>query len=110
MDFYSNLNIFYQTSPNFEGKLTSFVPILAKNTCVCGCKPVIDYSKLNTSLLERFMKPGIETIDTFLLQPHHFLPNKYPSWGKPAKFCCCFGPKHMCAWFGTGAIPFQLQC
>ena len=34
MDFYSNLVIFYQTSPHTEGKLTSFVGVLAKKTCV----------------------------------------------------------------------------
>ena len=30
MNFYSNLTIFYQTSPHFEGKWTRFVAILAK--------------------------------------------------------------------------------
>ena len=34
MNFFSNLTIFYQTSPHFEGKWTRFVANLAK-THVC---------------------------------------------------------------------------
>ena len=47
MNFYSNLTIFYQKSPHFEGKGTRFVAILAQNTCVCGYKPGLYYSKVN---------------------------------------------------------------
>ena len=47
MNFYSNLTIFYLTSPHFEGKLTSFVAILAQNRCVCGSRPELYYSKGN---------------------------------------------------------------
>ena len=35
MNFYSNLTIFYETSPHFEGKRTRFVAVLAQNTRVC---------------------------------------------------------------------------
>ena len=47
MNFYSNLTIISPTNPNFEGKLISFVAILAQNTCVCGCRPGLYYSKVN---------------------------------------------------------------
>ena len=50
MEFYSNLIIFYQTSPHFGEKLTSFVAVLARNTGLCGCRPVIYYSKVNIRL------------------------------------------------------------
>ena len=73
MDFYSNLTIFYETSPHFEGKWTRFVAVLAQNTRVCGCRPELYYSKVNIGLLGRFMKPGMGIIDNFLVQPHHFL-------------------------------------
>ena len=35
MNFYSNLTIFYETSPHFEGKWTHFVAIPAQNRYVC---------------------------------------------------------------------------
>ena len=41
------------------------------------------------------MKPGMGTIDEFLLQPHHFLPSQSPFWSKIDKFCYCFGHRHM---------------
>ena len=47
MDFYSNLAIFSQKSPNFEGKLTRFVTVLAQNTCMCGWRPVLYYPNVN---------------------------------------------------------------
>ena len=78
MDFYSKIIIFYQTGPHFGGKLTSFVAILAQNTCVCGFRPVLYYFKVNISLLERFMKPGMGIVDGFLLQPHHFILTQSP--------------------------------
>ena len=87
MDFYSNLIIFYQSGPIcFGGKLTSFVAILTKNTCVCGCRPVLYYFKVNVSLLERFMKPGMGIIDNFLLQPRHFYQANPNFGGKSTSF------------------------
>ena len=110
MYFYSNLIIFYQTGPHFGGKLTSCVAILAKNTCVCGCRPVLYYCKVNIIILERFMKPEMGIIDNFLLQPRHFLPSQSQFWRKIDKFCGCSGPKHMCACLQTGtSIPLELQ-
>ena len=41
------------------------------------------YFEDNISVLERFMKPRIGTIENFLLQFHHFLPIQSPCWGKP---------------------------
>ena len=35
MNLYSKLTIFYQNRPPIRGKLTSFVTVLAQNTCVC---------------------------------------------------------------------------
>ena len=62
----SNFSIFYQISPHVGGKLTSFVAVLAQNTCVWGCRPMLYYSKVNIILLERFMKPGWESwIDVY---------------------------------------------
>ena len=66
MDLYSNLAIFYQNSPHFGGKLTSFAADLAQITCVCGCRPVFHYSKVNIRLLGGFKKPKIGMIDRFL--------------------------------------------
>ena len=109
MDVYSNLAIFYQTSPHFGEKWTSCVAILAQNTWVCGRKPVIYYYKVNISLLGRFMKPGLATKDRFLVQSCHFLPVRSPFWRKTGKFCCCFGSKHTCAWVQSGTVPFELQ-
>ena len=34
--FQSNLTILYQANPHFGGKRTSFVAVLAQNTCVWG--------------------------------------------------------------------------
>ena len=51
MYFYSDLTIFYQTSPYLGEYLTSFVGVLAQNTLMCGCRPVIYYSKVNTRVL-----------------------------------------------------------
>ena len=109
MDFYSNLIIFYQTGPHFGGKLISFVAILAKNTCVCGCRPVLYYFKVNISLLEMFMKPGMGIIDNFLLQPRHFVPSQTQYWRNIDKFCSCSGPKHMFILLQTDTMPFKLQ-
>ena len=47
MNFYSNLTIISLTNPNFEGKLTNFVAVLAKNTCFCEYTPGLYYSKVN---------------------------------------------------------------
>ena len=76
--FQSNLTIFCKASPHFGQKWTSFVAILAQNTCLCGCRLILYQFKFNISLLSRFMKPTIGIIDEFLLQPHHFLSNKSP--------------------------------
>ena len=95
MDFYSNLTIFYQTSPHFGGKLTSFVTVLAENQCVCGDRPVLYCSKVNISVLERFMKSGMGIIDGFLLQPHHFLSNQSPFWRKTNTLCSCVSQTHV---------------
>ena len=81
-----------------------------KHMCVCGYRPVMYYSKVNISLLRRFMKAELGVMDNFILQPHHFLPSQSPFWRKTDNFCCCFGSKCMCAWFWTGAMPFELQC
>ena len=44
-------SFFYQTGPHFDQKLTTFVTILAKNICLCGCRTVLYYFKINISLL-----------------------------------------------------------
>ena len=80
MDFYSNLAIFYQTSLRFGGRLTSCVAVLDQNTCVWDCRPVLYYFKVNISLLERFMKPGMGIMAKFLLQRHHFPPSHSPQF------------------------------
>ena len=82
MDFYSNLTIFSQTSPHFGGKLTSFVTVLAQNTHVRGCRPVLYYLKVNISSLGRFLKPVMGIMDKCLLQPRHFLSSQSPFWRK----------------------------
>ena len=63
-----------------------FVTIPAQNTCVCGHKPALYYSKVSVSVLERFMKPGMGIIDNFLLQTHHLLQSKSTFWGKATNF------------------------
>ena len=95
--------------PRFGWKMTSFVAILAKNTYVCGYRPVLYYFNVNIGLLERFMKPGMGIIDKFLLQPCHFLPSQSQFWREIDKFCGCSGPKDMCAWLQTGTLPLELQ-
>ena len=89
---------FISNSPIFGGKLTSFVAVLAQNTCVCGCRPGLYYSKVNIGWLERFMKPGMGIMDNFPVQPHHFLQSQPSFWRKMDVFCGCCGPKHMCVW------------
>ena len=73
---------FCKASPHFGGKWTSFVAVMAQNTCVYDCRLILYQFKFNISLLSRFMKPMMRIIDEFLLQPHHFLPNKSPFWRK----------------------------
>ena len=81
MGFYSNLTIFYQTSPHFEGKWTSFVAVLTQNTYVCGCRPELYYPKVNIGyLLGRFMKPGMGIMDNLPVQPHYFLQSQSCFW------------------------------
>ena len=79
--------IFYQNCPHIWGKLTSFVIVLAQNTCLCV---VIDQyyiiPKFNISALERFTKPGMGIMDKFLLQIYHLLPSQSPFWRKTDKF------------------------
>ena len=82
MDFYSNLIILHQSGLHFGRKLTSFVVVMDQNTCVCGCTPVLYYSKVNSSLLGRFMKHQMGIMDTFLLQPCHFPPSQSLFWSK----------------------------
>ena len=69
----SNFIIFCKAISHFGGKWTSFVAVVAHNTCVYGCRLVLYQYKFNISTLSRFMKPRIRIIDEFLLQPHHFL-------------------------------------
>ena len=111
MDFYSNLTIFYQTSPRFGGKFTTqFCDCSGlKYMCVCGYRPVSYCFKVNIILLERFMKHGMGIMDKFLLQPHHFRQSQSQFWRYTDKFCCCSGLKHMYVWLQTGTIPFELQ-
>ena len=61
---------FLLASPHFEGTLSSCWSVLAKKTCVVGCRTVLYYFKVNISSLKGFMKTGIGIIDGFLLQPH----------------------------------------
>ena len=42
-NFFCNLTISFQTNPNFGGKPTSFVAVLAKNTCVYSFRMVIPF-------------------------------------------------------------------
>ena len=55
------------------------------------------------------MKPGMEIIDEFLLQPHHFLSKPFSHLRKVDQFCDCSGPKYMCVQLSTGDILFQSQ-
>ena len=89
---------FCKASPHFGGKWTSFVAILTQNTWVYGCRLILDQFKYNISLLSRFMKPMMEIIDEFLLQPQHFLSSKSQFWRKMNSFCVHSGPKHMFVW------------
>ena len=66
--------------------MTSFVAVLAKNTHVCGCRPVLYYFKVNISLSERFIEPLMVIMDQCVLQPHYFLPRKSPFGGKSTSF------------------------
>ena len=75
---------------------TSFVSVLAQNIGVWVCRPVLYYFKVNISLLGRLTKPEMRSMDTFLLQSHHFLSSQSPFWRKTDPLCCCSGPKHMC--------------
>ena len=83
--------------------------VLDHNTCGWACRLVLYYSKVNISLLGRFMKPGMRLMDTFLFQPRHILQRQSPFWKKNDKFCCHSDPKHMCVCLQTGSIPFELQ-
>ena len=76
---------------------------------VCGYRPVLYYSKVTICVLEVFMKPGIGTIDKFILPIHHLLQSKSIFLRKTDNFSCCSGPKHMCAWLYTGTLPLELQ-
>ena len=100
---------FLQSQPSFWWKWTSFVAVMAQNTCVYGCRLVLYQFKFNISSLSRFMKPEMGMINKCLLQPHHFLWNKSPFWRKINSFCGCSGPKHMCGWLYTMIILFQSQ-
>ena len=70
--------IYYKASSHLGGKWTSFVAVMAQNTCVDDCRLTLYQFKINIHLLSRFMKPRVGIMDDFLLQPHHFLSNKSP--------------------------------
>ena len=98
MNFYSNLTISYQIGPNFGGKLTSFVAVLAQNPYVCACRRGLYYYKANIGSLGRFVKPGMGITDSFLPQPHRFLPGRSLFWRETDTLCYCSGPKHIRKW------------
>ena len=74
----------YQTSPHFGGNTTSFVDVLAQNTCVCvcGCRPVLYYSTVNFGLLGRFKKTQMRIMDNIPVQPRSFLQSQSSFWRK----------------------------
>ena len=78
MDFYPNLAFFSQKSPNFEGKLTRFLTVLAQNTCMFGWRPGLYYSNVNSGWLGMFMQPGRGIMDNFPVQHYHLLPSQPP--------------------------------
>ena len=45
LGFYSNLTSFYQTNPQFEGKLSTFVAILTRNTYLYSYRVVLHHLK-----------------------------------------------------------------
>ena len=94
MDFYSSLIIFYQTSPHFWGKLTSFVDVLDQNSCVWDCRSVLCYSKVNliamlvkTSSWVRSMKLGTKLVAMFLIQSSPFPTKPGPVLEQQRWFC-----------------------
>ena len=78
---------------------------MAQNTCVCGYRPVLYYFKVNGSVLERFTKPGMAIMDTFLLQIHNLLQSKPTFFEESRHILLLFGPKtHVCMaldWYHT---------
>ena len=63
--FLVQLTIFYQANPYFGAKLNINVAILTINTCVYGCRLVVNLSKVITSSYARFMKAGVGIIYGF---------------------------------------------
>ena len=66
MDFYSNLTNFYQTNPNFRGKLRNCVGDMTIIPCVYSYRLLLCYSKVNISSYVIFMKPVMGIIVGFL--------------------------------------------
>ena len=65
--------------------------------CVCGDRPVLYYSKVNISVLERLLKPVMGIIVGFILQAHHFLSNRSLFWRKiDSGFLGVLDETHVC--------------
>ena len=60
----------------FWRKPSSCGAVLVQKTCMCGCRLVLYYSKVNIHSLERIMKPRMGIIDGCLLQHHQLLPSQ----------------------------------
>ena len=96
MDVYSNLTMFYQIDPHIGGKASGWVTVTARNACMCGCRQVLYYSKVNITSLEMFLKPWMSIRNMSLLQHHQFLPSRSPfQREKNEELCLCIDQKHM---------------
>lgn len=74
-----------------------------------GCQLVLDYSKVNISSCDRFVKLGMEIIHGPLIHIHHFLLSRFRVWSKTEEFWQSSCQKHVCLWLWCVAMPFQSQ-
>ena len=101
---------FLPRQPPFSRKKTqNFHGCSVPKTSLYGCNLALCQFKFNISSMSRFMKPRMEIIDGFLLQPHNFFSKKSPFGKKMDSFCGCFCLKHVCVLLQTRIILFQCK-
>ena len=105
-DLYSNPVNCHQANSRFGAKSSILVAIMAKTTCVYGCTLYGCHYKVKISSWARFVKLETWLTVRFIVQSCQFPPSQPPFWRKTDKFCCHSGPKHMCEWLQTAALPF----
>ena len=98
---------FLSNQSPFWWKIDYFVTVLAQNSYVCGCRPVLYYYKVNVRLLGRFMKPGMGIMNKFLLKLHNFLPSRSPFWREMDTFVAIMA-QNTCV-YGCRLILYHLK-